>query len=153
MHNLYFTIGISKCGKSTWCNSIISKLPNTVLVSLDTIKEALPNESAHEKAFFLINHELKTHNVLFDANNCVAAHRYHLLTHLDCYRYDNVYGILFDVSLQESISNLAKYNSLGEKAYVTEEIITRQYVEYCNDITILSSFQPISKSQFENKFI
>lgn len=146
MNDLYIIIAISKSGKSTWCKSILPKLHNTILVSLDNIKHS--TKPSHLIAFDLINKGLAKGNVLFDANNCKWVHRINLLLNLkhEC----NLYAVVFDVSLKESLRNLKNYKG---KVYVTPNIIKRQYKEYIKDIDKLSDFIIISKSGFEKKFI
>ena len=138
MYNLYICVAISKSGKSTWCNEIISKLTNTKLVSLDIIKKTNINESSHIKAFDLINHYLTSSNVLFDANNYSYEHRNNLLEHIKT--VSNKYAIVFDVSLEQSLDYIK-----NNKTYLTKDIIKRQYAGYLKDKNKLSGFNVISK--------
>jgi predicted kinase len=149
-NNLYIIVAISRSGKSTWCNSVLPKLRNTSLVSLDEIRRVHPDESSRIIAFKLIDENLKRGNVLFDANNCKHEHRVNLLNNLTC--ECKKYAIDFNASLDESLINLKSHNG-SIKPYVTETIIKRQYEEYLADINKLTEFNVMSKSEFENKFL
>lgn len=142
---LFITVGISKSGKSTWCHSVIDKLENTELISLDEIKKYGPQKPSYLIAFKWIKNYLRHGNVLFDANNCKYEHRLALLDmikNIDCEKY----VVKFDVSLEASIKRIEP------GSYMTEAILSRQYSEFAHDIDKLNEFRVLSKFEFENLF-
>lgn len=59
MTKLYFTIGMPRCGKSTFCDKFVSEQPNRVIVCSDDIRKALHGkryEPLAETMVFAIKH-------------------------------------------------------------------------------------------------